>query len=118
MLVWHLRSAPAVNQLRVAQDLALTWGFPKTRGTILEVLILRIIAFWGLYWGPPILGNYHMLLHDGHKAQGLSKQQFSTNRGPLPVVGAIRRVAAAQQHFQAHETLTLYPPKLVKLQKP
>ena len=31
------------------------WEFPKIRGTILGVPILRIIV----YWGPPILGNYH-----------------------------------------------------------
>ena len=24
------------------------------------VPILRIIVYWGLYWGPPILGNYHI----------------------------------------------------------
>ena len=30
-------------------------------GTILGVPVLRIIVFWGLYWGPPILGNYHIL---------------------------------------------------------
>ena len=34
------------------------WGFPKIRGTILGVPVLRIIVFWGLYWGLPILGNY------------------------------------------------------------
>ena len=26
------------------------WGFPKIRGTILGVLIIRTIIFWGLYW--------------------------------------------------------------------
>ena len=36
------------------------WGFPKIRGTILGVLIIRIIVFGGLYWGPPILGNSHI----------------------------------------------------------
>ena len=36
------------------------WGFPKIRGTILGVPIIRIIVFWGLYWGAPILGNYHI----------------------------------------------------------
>ena len=36
------------------------WGFPKIRGTILGVPIMRIIVFWGLYWGPLILGNYHI----------------------------------------------------------
>ena len=38
-------------------------GFPKIRGTILGVPI-RIIVFWGLYWGP--LGfNSGLLLHGG-----------------------------------------------------
>ena len=32
------------------------WGFPKIRG---GVSIIRTIVFWGTYWGPPILGNYH-----------------------------------------------------------
>ena len=30
------------------------------RGTILVVPIIRTIVFWGLYWGPLILGNYHL----------------------------------------------------------
>ena len=30
------------------------WGFPKIRGTLLRVPIIRIIISWGLYWGPPI----------------------------------------------------------------
>ena len=34
-------------------------GFPKIRGTFLGVPIIRIIVYWGLYWGPHILGNYH-----------------------------------------------------------
>ena len=24
------------------------------------VPIIRTIVFWGLYWGPPILGSYHV----------------------------------------------------------
>ena len=38
------------------------WGFPKIRGTFLGVPIIRIriIVYWGLYWGPLILGNYQM----------------------------------------------------------
>ena len=27
---------------------------PCIRGTILGVPIIRIIIFWGLYWGPPL----------------------------------------------------------------
>ena len=33
--------------------------FPKIRGTLFRVPIIRIIVYWGLYWGPLILGNYH-----------------------------------------------------------
>ena len=32
-------------------------GFPKIRGAFLGVPIRRIRVFWGLYWGPPILGR-------------------------------------------------------------
>ena len=35
-------------------------GFPKIRGTVLGVSTARTIAYWGLYWGPLILGNYHV----------------------------------------------------------
>ena len=37
------------------------WEFPKIRGPFLGVPIIRIIVFWGLYWGPLILGNYQIL---------------------------------------------------------
>ena len=39
------------------------WGFPKIRGTLLRVPIIRTIVFWGLYWGPLILGNYHIYIY-------------------------------------------------------
>ena len=32
-------------------------GFPKIRGTILEVPIIRTSVFLGLFWGPLILGT-------------------------------------------------------------
>ena len=35
-------------------------GFPNIRGTILRVPIIRTIVYLGVYWGPPILGNYHV----------------------------------------------------------
>ena len=38
--------------------LAVIWGFPTIRGTFVEVPIIRTIVFWGLYWGPLVLGNY------------------------------------------------------------
>ena len=37
------------------------WGFPKIRVLFLGVPIARIILFGSLYWGPPILGNYHVV---------------------------------------------------------
>ena len=36
------------------------WELPKITGTILGVPVIRTIAFWGLYWGPLILGNCHI----------------------------------------------------------
>ena len=46
--------------LESTPDLAVQiWGFPKTRGTLLGVPIIRTRVFWGLCWGPLILGNYH-----------------------------------------------------------
>ena len=37
-------------------------GFLKIKGTILGVLIIRIIVFGGLYWGPLVWGNYQICL--------------------------------------------------------
>ena len=34
-------------------------------GTFLGVPIIRTIVFWGLYWGPPILGNYQVKRQSG-----------------------------------------------------
>ena len=36
------------------------FGVSELRGTILGVLTTRVIACWGLYWGPPLWGNYHI----------------------------------------------------------
>ena len=51
----------------------MNWGFPKIRGTLLGVPIKRTIIFWGLYWGPPILGNYQILL-------GIETGRFGTEK--------------------------------------
>ena len=34
-------------------------GFRKIRGTIFGAPRETITAFWSLYWGPPVYGNYH-----------------------------------------------------------
>ena len=40
----------------------LAWGLPKIRDTLWGVPIIRTIVYWGLYWGPLVLGNYHIRL--------------------------------------------------------
>ena len=35
--------------------------FPKISGMFLGIQRMRMIVFWDLYWGPPILGNWPML---------------------------------------------------------
>ena len=47
--------------------MAKKWGFPRTRGTLLGFPIIRIIVYWGLYWGPLILGNYQIRVGPGLK---------------------------------------------------
>ena len=73
------RSALEASPLKgVAQA---TWGFPKIRGTILGVPIIRIVIFWVLYWGSLILGNYHLQGHagvEGHVTTGFQDSWFRT----------------------------------------
>ena len=53
----------AVRGFRVScSTLRNMWVAPKIRDTFLEVPIIRTIVFWSLYWGPLILGNYHVAL--------------------------------------------------------
>ena len=33
----------------------------KIRDTFLEVIIMRVIVFWGLYWGPLVSGSMRRL---------------------------------------------------------
>ena len=47
-----VRFAMLINFLHV--------GFSKIRGTILWIPIVVMIIFGGLYWGAPILGNFHV----------------------------------------------------------
>ena len=46
--------------MRSLLGLGAIWKFTKIRGTFLGVPIVRTIVYWGLYWGPLILGNYHI----------------------------------------------------------
>ena len=49
-----------VAPLRSHVNVGIIWGVPKIRGTILGAMIIRTIVYWGLYWGPLLLGNYHI----------------------------------------------------------
>ena len=54
----------------------LMWGFPTIRGTILGVPLIRARVFGGIYWGPLILGNYHVSLSS---FPGLARVSYSLN---------------------------------------
>ena len=59
------------------------WGFPKIRGTLLGVPIIRTIVFWGLYWGPPYFGKlpYHF---GGYSTESFAKLgQFDLNTATI-----------------------------------
>ena len=61
-------------------------GFPKIRSTFLGVPIIRTIIFWGIYWGPLILGNYH-------EASSSKRHDAQATHGALSIFGA-------NTHFQ------------------
>ena len=42
------------------ESIRMKWGFPKIRGTLCGVPIMRTIVFGGLYWGSLVLGNYQI----------------------------------------------------------
>ena len=50
--------------------------FPKIRGTILGVPIIRTITFWGPYWGSAIWGKYQTYLPD---LNAMSVPKFSSS---------------------------------------
>ena len=35
-------------------------GLPKVGVPLLGVPMLSTVVYWGLCWGPPILGSYHI----------------------------------------------------------
>ena len=71
-------------------------GFPKIRGTILGVRIIRAIVF-GLYIGVPFLGNYN-IMPSGRQVG--SKQAYRTSSSLIPC----EKSSKCSQGF-AHKTL-------------
>ena len=67
--VYHFRKfperrycVPVRDQLYhlAGPELFRIWVVPKIRGTFLGAPSIRTMVFGGLYWGPLILGNYHL----------------------------------------------------------
>ena len=57
---------------------SLSEGFPKLGVTFLGVPMIRTIVFWGLYWGPLILGNYQV--HQYVRDEGSWASHSSSDR--------------------------------------
>ena len=55
-------SPVAINPSQLPQKTRGDRGFLRIRGTILGVPIIRILEYWGPYWGLLILGNYHICI--------------------------------------------------------
>ena len=47
-----VRRCRTITQVLDVHSSVTIWGFPKIRGTLLGVPIIRVIVYWGLYWGP------------------------------------------------------------------
>ena len=63
------------------------WEYPKIRGTFLGVPIVRIVVFGGLYWGSPILGNYHIYT-GGPRFFAAKKEVMMLSRRSIQLDGA------------------------------
>ena len=68
------------------------WGFPKIRDTLLGVPIIRIIVFWGLYWGSLILG------------------ELPNSSGMAMAVVSLGKFASGHTGFRPTTTASLEPP--------
>ena len=55
----------AADVKRSVSGLHESLGFPKLRGTFLGAPIIKTTVYWGLYWGPLILGNYRLVVARG-----------------------------------------------------
>ena len=55
-----LTNTSTMRFLNQAQVGGKKMGVSQNEGYYLGVPIIRSVVFWGLYWGPPILGNYQI----------------------------------------------------------
>ena len=69
------------------------WGFPKIRGTLLGVPIIRINSILGSILASPIKGNYHIELLDQYKPTAISNSGESlslTSKGSMQLYNIYR----------------------------
>ena len=59
------------------------------RGAIVGVPIVKIVVFWGLYWGPLIYGNYHVSNPNGYP---VSSAPPSTCKGSVFEQGSLTAI--------------------------
>ena len=77
-------------------------GFPKL-GVPFGVPIIRTVVYLGLYWGTPILGNYHICYHRyecGYRQEG--HLVFPEEQRPAEDRAAACRPALHAQRFSKY----------------
>ena len=68
---------------------------------------MGIIVYWGLYWGPPMLGNYHMGRSHNCRYQfgGSNGKDYSIISGSI--LGSAYLGEARYKAYMRHESLRL-----------
>ena len=59
----------------------MVFWFLKMRGNCLGVPMIRIIVYWGLHWGPPILQHYQINLSRSNKFPCLASNEIIKVQG-------------------------------------
>ena len=94
-----LHSMKFIEERRRYLSCSLTrMGLPKIRSTLLGVPAIRTIIFCGLYWAPPVLGNYH--IDFGFVAQAVPPSDRRVSR--------VLRPASGPGHAEKQEVLIWY----------
>ena len=90
----------------------------KIGGTIFGVPIAGMIVFWGLYWGPPIYGNYQVFLwlHRELQALGRGRGSFLTAAGTSRICAqAVRSGSPASLPAGSQNTVYVHDELLPKV---
>ena len=73
------------------------------------VPILRIIVYWDLYWGPPILGNYHMALQGNRAALCWALLCYTRALGFPTLLSLCNEQNGATLAIESHPKILLSP---------